>query len=176
MAGENIIPIERLQTQIFWLRDQKIMFDFDLAALYGVETKVLNQAVTRNIERFPHDFMFKLTTEEFKNFRDSDEWSQFVTSSKKHRGVRYLPRAFTEQGVAMLSGVLKSPQAVQVNIAIMRAFVQMREAMLSNKELARRIDAMEEKYDKNFAIVFDALRDLFEAPEPSDKQIGYIKQ
>jgi hypothetical protein len=149
-------------------RHHNVMLDQDLAALYGVGTKVLNQAVSRNKERFPEDFMFRLTHEEFENLR-----SQIVTSS--WGGRRYPPYAFTEQGVAMLSSVLRSTQAVQVNIAIMRAFVRMREAMISHKEMARRIDDMERKYDGQFKVVFDAIRRLMEPPVPSKKRpIGYI--
>jgi hypothetical protein len=150
------------------IRHHNVMLDQDLAALYGVGTKVLNQAVSRNKERFPEDFMFRLTHEEFENLR-----SQIVTSS--WGGRRYPPYAFTEQGVAMLSSVLRSTQAVQVNIAIMRAFVRMREAMISHKEMARRIDDMERKYDGQFKVVFDAIRRLMEPPVPSKKRpIGYI--
>ena len=166
----SLVPLEIINQKIIYLRDQKVMLDYDLAALYDVNTKRLNEAVKRNIERFPEDFMFQINDEEFENLR-----SHFATSSEKHGGRRYLPYAFTEQGIAMLSGVLRSEKAVQVNIAIMRAFVQMREAMLSNKDMARKIDEMESKYDGQFQIIFDALRSIFEAPVPDKPQIGYIK-
>ena len=144
------------------------MLDQDLAALYGVGTKVLNQAVSRNTGRFPEDFMFRLTHEEFENLK-----SHIVTSS--WGGRRSPPYAFTEQGVAMLSTVLRSEQAIQVNVAIMRAFVRMREAMISHKDLARRIDDMEGKYDAQFKAVFDAIRRLMEPPvSPKKRPIGYI--
>jgi hypothetical protein len=126
------------------------MMDADLAALYDVPTKTFNQAIQRNMDRFPEDFMFRLTEEEFAGLR-----SQFVTSKKGRGGRRYLPYVFTEQGVAMLSGVLNSHSAVQVNIAIMRAFVRMRETMASHRELAHRLNAIEKKYDARFRVVFD---------------------
>ena len=156
--------------RIFFIRGHRVMLDGDLAALYGVETKVLNQAVTRNSFRFPEDFSFRLTTEEVRILR-----SHSVTSSL-HGGPRYAPQVFTEQGVAMLSGVLKSRRAVDVNIAIMRAFVHLRELLATHKELAQRIDELEKKYDGKFAAVFDALRELMspsireEKPRP---RIGF---
>jgi hypothetical protein len=166
--ARHLLPLDTVERRIYVFRDQNVMLDQDLAALYGVETKVLNQAVSRNRERFPEDFMFRLTREEFEILT-----SQIVTSS--WGGRRYPPYAFTEQGVAMLSSVLRSKQAVQVNIAIMRAFVRMREVMISHKEMARRIDDMERKYDTQFKAVFDAIRRLMEPPEPPKKRpIGYI--
>ena len=129
------------------------MLDRDLAELYGVTTAVLNQAVSRNKQRFPEDFMFQLNAKEFDNLI-----SQIVTSS--WGGLRKRPHAFTEQGVAMLSGVLKSKRAIQVNVGIMRAFVQMREAMIAHKELAQKLNVMEKKYDHQFAVVFDAIRQM----------------
>ena len=166
-----VVPLEQVQTKIFWLRSQKVMFDFDLSELYGVETKALNQAVSRNIDRFPEDFMFRLNKEEY----DLLIRSQIVTASNKKRNISALPRAFTQEGIAMLSGVLRSQKAIDVNIAIMRAFVRMREAMLSHQDMAKRLDDMEAKYDDQFAVVFDALRQLLEAPEPENNPIGYIK-
>ncbi|MCB9984026.1 MAG: ORF6N domain-containing protein [Rhodospirillales bacterium] len=168
--ANTIIANEDVNARILWLREQKVMLDYDLAELYQVETRVLNQAVARNIERFPIDFMFQLTPEEFENWR-----SQIVMSNPGAKmGLRRPPFAFTEQGIAMLSGVLKSERAIQVNIAIMRAFVRMREFMLSHKEMAVRIDEMEAKYDKQFAAVFDALRQLLETPVSNKNPIGYI--
>ena len=160
---ENVAPLVRL------IRGEKVLLDADLAGLYGVATKVLNQAVKRNAERFPEDFMFQLTPEESEamrsqivtaSSRDGGIWSQSVTSSRKHRGATYRPYAFTEQGVAMLSSVLRSPRAVEVNIAIMRTFVQLRRLMDSNRDLARRIEALERRYDEQFASVFDAIKRL----------------
>lgn len=142
------------------------MLDSDLAELYEVEPRALIQAVKRNIERFPEDFMFQLGEDEAQMMR-----SQFVTASK--RNIRYRPYAFTEQGVAMLSSVLRSKRAVQANIAIMRAFVRMREIAVSNKELAAKIDAMEKKYDAQFKAVFDALRKLIMPPDAPRRQIGF---
>jgi ORF6N domain len=166
--ARQIIPLDTIDRRIYLIRDQNVMLDQDLAGLYGVETKVLNQAVSRNRKRFPEDFMFQLTRKEFGNLK-----SQIVTSS--WGGRRYPPYAFTEHGILMLSSVLRSEQAVQVNIAIMRAFVRMREVMISHKEMARRIDDMERKYDTQFKAVFDALRRIMEPPDPPKKRsIGYI--
>jgi len=142
------------------------MLDRDLAQLYGVETRVLNQAVRRNIERFPDDFMFSLTREEIRNL------SQIVISSK----IKHAPNVFvfTEHGVAMLSSVLNSPMAVQVNIQIMRTFTKLREIMSQHKDLAKRLDKLEKKYDAQFKVVFDAIRQLMIPPEPKRKRIGFI--
>ena len=158
---------ENLASLIYWIRGEKVLLDAELAALYGVGTKVLNQAVKRNLERFPPDFMFQLSAPEWDDLRSqtvisnpSKETmrSQFVTASR--RNISALPYAFTEQGIAMLSTVLRSPRAVQVNIAIMRTFVQLRRLMDSNRDLARKIEAMEKKYDQQFAVVFDAIKRL----------------
>jgi hypothetical protein len=171
------IPAERIERRILLLRGQKVMLDSDLAELYGVETKVLNQAVRRNKERFPEDFMFQLTADEAEKLtfhpRASSLRSQIVTSNKGRGGRRYLPVAFTEQGVAMLSSVLRSKRAVEVNIAIMRAFVKLREMLASNHELARRLDRMERNYDAKFKIVFDAIRELMKPPEKPRRTIGF---
>jgi hypothetical protein len=155
------------------------MLDTDLAALYGVEAKALNQAVKRNAERFPADFMFQLTREEAVALR-----SQIVTldnasgrPSGRGRYAKYLPHAFTEQGVAMLSSVLKSRQAVQVNVEIMRAFVRLRAMVVQHAELARRLNALESKYDRQFKVVFDAIRELTTPPEaPSKRRIGFVSE
>ncbi len=165
-----LIPVERIEQAIYLVRGQKVMFDFDLAALYGVATKALIQAVKRNRERFPADFMFQLSKREMENWR-----SHFVTSNPAAKmGLRRPPYAFTEQGVAMLSSVLNSKRAIQVNVAIMRTFVRLREMILSNKELARRLDELEKKYDKQFKLVFDAIRELMEPPEPKKRPIGFL--
>ncbi len=164
------IPIERIEESIFLIRRHKVMLDRDLARLYGVDTKVLNQSVKRNIKRFPDDFMFQLSAEEFKNWR-----SQIVTSNKEKMGLRRRPYAFTEQGVAMLSSVLNSDRAIEVNIEIMRAFVRLRKMLESHKELAQKIEKLEKKYDEQFRIVFDAIRALMTQPEPKKKkkEIGF---
>lgn len=145
---------ENLAQLVFLVRGEKVLLDSDLALLYGVETGVLNRAVKRNVGRFPGDFMFQLSVEEWENLKCQ------IGMSSLHGGRRALPYAFTEQGVAMLSSVLQSTRAVEVNIAIMRTFVQLRRLMDSNRDLARRIEAMERKYDEKFAAVFDAIKQL----------------
>jgi hypothetical protein len=163
------VPTERIERSILMIRGQKVMLDRDLAELYGVETRVLNQAVRRNIRRFPPDFMFQLTPEEFVKWR-----SQIVMSKQERMGLRRRPFAFTEQGVAMLSSVLNSDRAIAVNIAIMRAFVRLRQLMATHKELARKIEELESKYDAQFRAVFDAIRELLQpAPVPPKRRIGF---
>ena len=169
VASRSIISAERIEKAIFLIRGQKVMLDQDLADLYGVATRVLVQALKRNIERFPSDFMFQLTGQEFKDLR-----SQTVTSSS-WGGRRYPPYAFTEQGVAMLSSVLKSQSAIQANIEIMRAFVRLRRMLAESAELARRLDELEKKYDGHFKLVFDAIRELMAPPEPPKNRIGFRK-
>jgi len=166
---DAIIPVERIQKAIYLIRGQRVMLDRDLAVLYEVPTKVLKQAVRRNSERFPDDFMFLLAPEEFATLR-----SQIVTSKSDPRGgTQYVPMAFTEQGVAMLSGVLNGPRAVQVNIAIMRAFVQLRALLATHADLARKQEDLEQKYDAQFRMVFEAIRQLMTPPAPPRKQIGF---
>jgi len=165
---KNLIPQDAIEQKIFLIRGQKVMIDRDLAELYGVLTKVLLQAVKRNLRRFPSDFMFLLTFQEFKNLR-----SQIVTSSS-WGGRRYHPYAFTEQGVAMLSSVLNSDQAIEVNIQIIRAFVKLREMIASHKDLAKKLDELEKKYDTQFRVVFDAIRELMKPPAPRRKKIGFL--
>ena len=176
---------ETIERKIYLIRGQKVMLDSDLAALYGVETKVLNQSVRRNVMRFPLDFRFQLTAEESEALRcqtgilELNDYlrSQSVTLKPgrgKHR--KYQPYVFTEQGVAMLSSVLNSDRAVQVNITIMRAFVKLREMIASHKELTKRLDEMEKSYDFQFKMVFDAIRALVSQPEPEEKRIGFIKE
>jgi len=165
----SIVPVERIHRSILLIRGHKIILDRDLADLYGVETKVLNRAVSRNIDRFPKDFMFKSNREEFENLR-----FHFGTSS--WGGRRYPPRAFTEQGVAMLSSVLRSKRAVEVNIAIMRTFVKLREILATNSALRRKIEAMERRYDEQFKLVFKILSEMV-MPTPKPKsQIGYLTE
>lgn len=164
---------ESIAQLVYFIRGEKVLLDADLAALYGVATKVLNQAVKRNRDRFPGDFMFQLTVEE----RDA-MWSQNVTTSPRRRRLSHRPYAFTEQGVAMLSSVLRSPRAVEVNIAIMRTFVQLRRLMDSNRDLARKIERMEKKYDEQFAVVFNAIKKLIAGDEARKTQpkrrIGFL--
>ena len=165
--SHEIVPIERIQQAIFQMREQKVMLDADLASLYGVETKVLLQAVKRNLDRFPQDFMFQLSPVEFKILR-----SQSVTSSQ-WGGRRYPPYAFTEQGVAMLSSVLRSKRAIHVNIAIMRTFVQLRRMLATHADLARKLAELEKKYDRQFQVVFEAIRELMKPPSAPHKEIGF---
>ena len=161
-----LVPVEVISSKIYLMRGLKVMLDRDLAELYGVETKVLKQAVRRNIDRFPADFIFELTGDEFNNLR-----SQFVTSS--WGGARYLPMAFTEQGVAMLSSVLKSDRAIQVNIQIMRAFTQLRKMLSTHEDLKRKIESMEKKYDQQFQIVFEAIKQLLSEEDKPKKKIWF---
>ncbi len=167
--SKDLIPTERIEGMILQIRGQRVMLDRDLAFLYGVETKTLKRAVKRNIARFPDDFMFVLNADEFEVLR-----CQIGTSKSDPRGgTRYAPMAFTEQGVAMLSGVLNSERAIAVNIAIMRTFARLRHILASHEELARKLDDLEQKYDKQFRVIFDALRELMNPPVPPRKQIGF---
>ena len=173
----TLVPYEVIECRILLIRGHKVMLDADLAALYGVETRSLIQAVKRNLDRFPEDFMFQLLPPEVEALRcqsgTSSLRSQFGTS-KGHGGRRYLPYAFTQEGVAMLSSVLRSPRAVQANIEIMRAFVRLRRILASHKDLARKLDALERKYDAQFKVVFDAIRKLMEPPVADAKRrIGF---
>src|SRR5215813_12876124 len=161
-----VVPLERIEKAIFFLRGHKVMLSTHLAELYEVEPRALVQAVKRNIERFPPDFMFQLSKVEFENLK-----SQIVTSN--WGGLRRAaPYAFTEQGVAMLSSVLNSRRAVQVNIEIMRAFVRLREIMATHKDLVRRLNEMEKKYDAQFRVVFDAIRELMAPPDPKKDRVS----
>jgi ORF6N domain-containing protein len=169
MNNTDLIPSERIEKAIYLIRGEKVMLDRDLAKLYGVLTGALNQAVRRNHERFPKDFMFQLTTAEVRQLN----LSQIVTGSEKHRDPRLRPYAFTEQGVAMLSSVLRSKRAVTVNIEIMRAFVKLRQMLVSNAELSRRLDKLESTYDRQFRVVFDAIRQLMAKPARARKEIGF---
>ena len=170
MADKLLVPAERIEHAILVLRGQKVMLDSELAALYEVPVKALNQAVKRNLDRFPEDFMFRLNQEEATSLR-----SQSVTSKAGRGGRRTEPYAFTEQGVAMLSSVPHSQRAVHVNIEIMRAFVRLRQMLQQNTELARKLAALERKYDGQFKMVFEAIRDLM-APAPKEKpRIGFRK-
>ncbi len=167
-APKSLVPIERIERKIYFLREEKVMLDTDLASLYSVTTGNLNKAVTRNLHRFPADFMFRLTRKEFDHLRSQ------IGISSSWGGRRYLPRAFTEQGVAMLSSVLKSKRAVLVNITIMRTFVRLREILTTHKDLARKLAEMEKKYDAQFRVVFDAIHKLMEPPpSPPRRPMGF---
>jgi len=170
MTSKSLVPVERIEKAILLIRKQKVMLDADLAALYGVETKILVRAVKRNINRFPADFMFQLSQEEFADLR-----FHFGTSSD-WGGRRYPPYAFTEQGVAMLSSVLHSQRAIKVNIEIMRAFIRLRQMLASHAELALKLDQLEKKYDAQFKEVFEAIRQLMTPPEPKRRPIGFQKR
>jgi hypothetical protein len=189
MSSAVVLQPENIAQLVLFIRNEKVILDRDLASLDGVTTRALNQAVKRNTARFPADFMFQLTKSEYEISRsqfviasgssrsatrpgDASSRSQTVTL-KRGENIKYLPYAFTEQGVAMLSSVLRSPRAVEVNIAIMRTFVQLRRLMETNRELARKIQALEEKYDEKFAVVFAAIKELITPQAPARKQIGF---
>ncbi len=163
----SLIPIERIERAIILVRGEKVMLDSELAEIYGVETKRLNEQVRRNLNRFPSDFMFQLTAEEAENLR-----SQFATSSS-YGGRRYLPYAFTEHGALMLANVLNSERAAQTSVQVVRAFVKLRQMLASNAELARKLAAMEKKYDAQFKVVFDAIRQLMSPAAKPKREIGF---
>ncbi|MBU0686797.1 MAG: ORF6N domain-containing protein [Candidatus Margulisbacteria bacterium] len=168
----NLIPSERIESKIFIIRGQKVIFDRDLAELYGVETRILSQVVKRNKSRFPMDFMFQLSKKEFEIWR-----SQIVISNSDKMGLRWRPFAFTEQGVAMLSGLLNSKTAIRVNIAIMRAFVKLRQILSTHKELAHKLNELENKFEKHdveIHTIFEAIRKIMCPPEKPNKKIGFI--
>ena len=167
----EIVPMERIARKIYVVQDIRVMLDRDLAELYGVKTKALKQAVRRNINRFPKDFMFELSKEDFENWR-----SQFVTSNRDRMGLRYSPMAFTEQGIAMLSSVLNSDRAIEVNIEIMRAFVQLRKISSSQKQLSLKLQEIEarlKEHDENLDEIFEAILYLINPAEKPQKQIGF---
>ena len=190
MSETHIIPAARIKRRILLLRGQKVMLDFDLAELYGVETRALNQAVKRNRERFPEDFMFQLSWEETEAILRSqivilNDLAGSKTSKKqgslrsqsvilkrgRHR--KFRPFAFTEQGVGMLSGVLSSPRAIQVHLAIIRTFVQLRQMLSSHADLARKLESLEKKYDAKFRVVFDAIREMMDVKKKPKREIGF---
>jgi hypothetical protein len=188
-----IVPVEGIATFIRLVRGQRVILDMDLARLYGVQTKRLNEQFRRNHERFPEDFAFQLTAEEASaltaqiailNAKASSmspnaassptaNRSQFATGSQKHRDPRYLPYAFTEYGALMAANILNSPRAVAMSIYVIRAFVQFRQALAANAELARKLAALEKKYDSQFKIVFDAIRELMAPPKKTKREIGF---
>ncbi len=167
---KTLMPVEAIERRILVIRGQKVMLDSDLAEIYNVPTKVLNQAVKRNIDRFPDDFMFHLTKEE------KDE---VVTNCDHLRKLKFspsLPNAFTEHGAIMVATILNSPVAVKTSIQVVRAFVRLREMIVSNKKLSKRLDELEKKYDTQFKVVFDAIRQLMIPPESKRKHIGFIQE
>ena len=171
-----LIPVEVIERKILLIRGEKIMLDADLAELYDVPTKRLNEQVKRNADRFPVDFAFQLTAEEWKNVKtlnDEANRSQFATGSQKHRDPRFMPWAFTEHGAIMAATVLNSKQAVAMSVHVVRAFVKLRELLATHKDLARKIEEMEKKYDSQFRVVFDAIRQLMTPPETKKRKIGF---
>jgi hypothetical protein len=162
------ITVEELERKICLIRGQKVMLDSDLAELYGVTTKRLNEQVRRNAERFPEDFMFQLSSDESESLR-----SHFATSSLNHGGRRYLPYAFTEHGALMAASVLNTPRAVEVSLYVVRAFVRLRELIASHKDLARKLDELEKKYDGQFHVVFEAIRQLMATEDRPRRRIGF---
>jgi hypothetical protein len=167
----SLITIKNIESLILLIRGQKVVLDSELAKLYNVPTYRLNEQVKRNTKRFPPDFMFQLNNQELTGLT-----SQFAMSNTGRGGRRHLPFAFTEQGVAMLSSVLNSERAIQVNVAIMRAFVQFRQLLTSNQELSKRLDILEMKYDGNFKIIFDAIRKMMTPPVSENNRIGFLNQ
>ena len=165
---QPIVSVQHIESAILLIRGQRVILDETLAQLYGVATKRLNEQVSRNADRFPDDFMFRLTREEWDILR-----SQSATSSEGHGGRRYPPRAFTEHGTVMAANVLNSKTAVQASIQVVRAFIRLRHILASHEELARKLAALERKYDKQFKVVFDALRQLMTPPEKKKRSIGF---
>ena len=171
MTDRNLTRIKAIDQAIVFLRGHRVILDSELAVLYGVSVSRLNEQVRRNISRFPADFMLQLTVDEADSLRS--QIAILDVGRGRHR--KYLPYAFTEQGVAMLSSVLRSPRAVQVNIEIMRAFVRLRQLLQGNSDLARKLDELERKYDAQFRVVFDAIRELMAPPASPKKRIGFEK-
>ena len=189
--SKEVIPAEHIVRRIFYFRGEKVLLDFDPATLYGVATKALNQAVKRNRERFPDDFMFQFTTEEFRILRSQavisspqgtrskeimKNWSQTVTSFRKYRRTKYRPYAFTEEGIAMLPSVLKSKRALKVNTAIMRAFLKLRSVLETNRELASKFSELEQrvdKHDEEIDAILEAIRQLMAPLEKPRREIGF---
>ncbi|UCD34255.1 MAG: ORF6N domain-containing protein [Nitrospiraceae bacterium] len=171
MGTSAIIPREVVESKIRFIRGKKVMLDRDLAILYGVETRTLNQAVKRNLNRFPEDFMFQLNQEEVAELSRSQ-----IVILKRGQNIKYFPYAFTENGVAMLSSVLNSERAITVNIQIMRTFTKIREMLIRHKDLTKRLDKLEKRYDAQFKIVFDAIRQLMAPPDTKKKKIGFARE
>jgi hypothetical protein len=178
--SKDLVPVELIERKIFLIRAQKVMLDRDLAELYEVSTKALNQAVKRNADRFPYDFAFQLTSKEAATFlksqmaisNEKDMRSQIVTASK--RNIRFRPYAFTEHGAMMAANILRSPQAAKMSVYVVRAFVRLRQMLSTHTDLARRLEELEQKYDSQFKIVFDAIRALMAEPEQTKRKIGFV--
>ena len=171
MDGQiSLVPLERIERAIIVVRGEKVMLDSELAEIYGVETRILIQAVKRNATRFPVDFMFQLTTEEAEAIRRSRSQSVIL---KRGENIKYLPYAFTEHGALMLANVMNSERAAQTSVQVVRAFVKLRQLLASNAELARKLAAMEKKYDAQFKVVFDAIRQLMSPPAKPKREIGF---
>ena len=170
MRTKNLIPAERIQNSILNIRGHKVMIDRDLAELYGVETKRLNEQVKRNIDRFPLEFMFQLTNKEKEEVVANCDHLNSLKFSKTN------PYAFTEHGAVMLASVLNSEQAVQTSILVVKVFVELRKSIASHEELTRKINALELKYDESFSVVFQALKELIDQPKPARRQIGFVKR
>jgi hypothetical protein len=176
MKDSKLIPVERIEKAIYLIRGERVMLDRDLAKLYGVSTKAFNQAVKRHAERFPPDFMFQLTGEEARAWwleATANRLRSQTVTLKRGQHIKYRPYVFTEHGILMLSSVLNSERAIQVNIEIMRSFVKLRQMIGSNAELSRRLDDLERRHDRQFKVVFDAIRRLISPPQPGQKQIGF---
>ena len=173
MKQSALVPSEIIEQRILLIRGEKVMLDRDLAALYEVSTKVLNQAVKRNRDRFPKEFMFQFTDDELQSWIESkNSRSQFVTL-KRGKNIKYHPYVFTEHGILMLSSVLKSKRAIQVNIEIMKTFVRLRQLLASNEQLSRKLQELEKKYDEQFKVVFDAIHQILIPPEKPKRPIGF---
>jgi leucyl aminopeptidase len=173
---ETLIPVEMIERKILMIRGEKVMLDADLSELYGVTTKRLNEQVKRNMDRFPVDFAFQLTTEEWENLKtqkDESNRSQIATGSQKHRDPRFLPWVFTEHGAIMAATVLKSKQAVAMSVYVVRTFISLRQMLATHKDLARKLEEMEKKYDSQFKVVFNAIRQLMTPPETKKRKIGF---
>jgi len=168
---QDIIPVENIVNKIYVFRGVKVMLDRDLAELYHVETRILNQAVKRNIIRFPADFMFQLDKEEFENWK-----SQIVISNSDKKGLRHLPYVFTEHGILMLSNVLSSERAINVSIQIIRAFSKLRQMLSDHEDIRKKIESMEKKFDSQFKIVFDAIRELITEELKPERKIGFERK
>ncbi len=176
LSNTSLIPIERIEKALYLIRGEKVMLDRDLANLYGVSTKVFNQAIKRHRDRFPPDFMFQLTigvAREWWLAVNANRLRSQTVTLKRGQHLKHRPYAFTEHGILMLSSVLNSERAIQVNIEIMRAFVKLRQMLASNAELSRRLDELESKYDRQFKVVFDAIRKLMSPPVRDRKEIGF---
>lgn len=168
---EALIPIERIERKIYVIRGERVMLDSDLAEIYDVTTKRFNEQVKRNLNRFPEDFMFQLTKEEYESLR-----SQIATSKTGRGGRRYLPYVFTEHGAIMAANILNSERAVEASVQVVRAFVKLRQMLASNAELAKKVEALEKKYDAQFKVVFDAIRKLMLPPDAPKRNIGFIEK